>query len=79
MAIVAEVTWLKWLEDFGVMISTPTSLSSDSTGAIIIAHYPIKIELTKHNGVDTSYMCSQVHNELCLRNSSWWISSRRLR
>ena len=60
MAIIAEVTWLKWLEDFGVMISSPTPLSSYAT---IISRYPIKHELTKHISVSVSYMCSQVHNE----------------
>jgi len=64
MAIVtAEVIWLRWLlEDFGVTVSTPTPLSSDSTGAISIARDPVKHELTKHIGVDASYMRSQVHD-----------------
>ena len=57
-----EVTWLRWLlEDFGVTISTPT-LYSDNTGAISIARDPVKHELTKHIGVDASYMRSQVHD-----------------
>ena len=55
----AEVTWLRWLlEDFGVTASTPTPLSSDSTGAISIAHDPVKHELTKHIGADASNMRS---------------------
>jgi hypothetical protein len=66
MAIMtAEVTWLRWLlEDFDVIISTPTPLSSYSTGAISIARDPVKHELTKHIDVDASYMQSQVHNEV---------------
>ena len=59
------VTWLRWLlEDFGVTTSTPTPLSSDSTGAISIARDPVKHELTKHIGVDASYMRSQVHDDV---------------
>jgi len=38
------------------MSSTPTPLSFDSTGAISIARDPVKHEITKHIGVDTSYM-----------------------
>jgi hypothetical protein len=35
--VTAEVTWLRWLlEDFGVYISVPTSLLSDSTEVISI-------------------------------------------
>ena len=61
--VTAEVTWLRWLlEGFGVTVSTPTPLSSDSTGAISIARDPVKHELTKHIGVDASYMRSQVHD-----------------
>jgi hypothetical protein len=43
MALVTvEVTWLRWLlEDFGVSISMPTPLLSDSTGAISIARDPV--------------------------------------
>jgi len=64
-AVTAEITWLQWLlEDFGVMASTPTPLSSDSTGAISIARDPVKHELTKHIGVDASYMRSQVHDQI---------------
>ena len=54
--VTTEVTWLRWLlEDFGVTVSTPT-LSFDSTGAINIVRDPVKHELTKHIGVDASYM-----------------------
>jgi len=57
--VTAEVTWLRWLlEDFGVTASTPTPLCSDSTGAISIAHDPVKHELTKHIGADASNMRS---------------------
>jgi len=63
--VMAEVTWLRWLlEDFGAMSSTPTPLSSDSTGVVIIARDPVKHELTKHIGVDASYMRSQVHDDV---------------
>jgi hypothetical protein len=63
--VTAEVTWLRWLlEDFGVMTSTPTPLSSNSTGVISIARDPVKHELTKHIGVDAFYMRSQVHDEV---------------
>ncbi|XP_039806165.1 uncharacterized mitochondrial protein AtMg00810-like [Panicum virgatum] len=41
--VTAEVTWLRWLlEDFGVSVSGPTPLLSDSTGAISIARDPVK-------------------------------------
>lgn len=64
-ALTAEITWLRWLlEDFGVFVSPPTPLLSDSTGAISIARDPVKHELTKHIGVDASYMRSQVQNEV---------------
>ena len=63
--VTAEVTWLRWLlEDFSMTTSTPTPRSSNSTGAIYIAHNPIKHELTKHIGVDASYMRSEVHDEV---------------
>ena len=48
------------LEDFGVSVSGPTPLLSDSTGAISIARDPVKHELTKHIGVDASYTRAQV-------------------
>jgi hypothetical protein len=50
MALVtAEITWLRWLlENFGVSVSMPTPLLSDSTGAISIARDLVKNELTKH-------------------------------
>ena len=51
--------WLRWLlEDFGVPAIAPNPLSSDSTGAISIARDLVKHELTKHIGVDASYMRS---------------------
>jgi hypothetical protein len=54
--VTAEVTWLRWLlEDFGVSVSIPTPLLSDSTRAISIARDPIKHELTKHVGVDANF------------------------
>jgi hypothetical protein len=61
----AEVTWLQWLlEDFGVPATAPTPLSFDSTSAISIARDPVKHELTKHIGVDASYMRLQVHDQV---------------
>src|SRR3954469_3501928 len=55
--LTAEVTWLRWLlADFGVSVKTPTTLLSDSTGAISIARDPVKHELTKHIGVDASFV-----------------------
>jgi hypothetical protein len=58
-----EVTWLRWLlEDFVVSISMPTPLLLDSTWAISIAHDPVKLELTKHIGVDAHFMRSYVKN-----------------
>jgi hypothetical protein len=57
MALVtAEVTWLRWLlEDFGVSVSMPTHLLSNSTWTISIACDLIKHKLTKHVGVDAHF------------------------
>jgi hypothetical protein len=61
--VTAEVTWLQWLfENFGVSISMPTPLLSDSTWAISIARDPIKHELTKHIGVDAYFTQSHVQD-----------------
>ncbi|WVZ71148.1 LOW QUALITY PROTEIN: hypothetical protein U9M48_019768 [Paspalum notatum var. saurae] len=64
MALVtAEVTWLRsLLADFGVSVSIPTPLLTDSTGAISIARDPVKHELTKHIGVDAYYTRAQVQD-----------------
>jgi hypothetical protein len=43
------------LEDFGISISMPTPLLSDSIWAISIARDPVKYELTKHVGVDAYF------------------------
>jgi hypothetical protein len=43
------------LEDFGVSVSMPTPLLSDSTEAISIARNPVKHELTKHVDVDAHF------------------------
>ncbi|WVZ81051.1 LOW QUALITY PROTEIN: hypothetical protein U9M48_028478 [Paspalum notatum var. saurae] len=61
MALVtAEVTWLRWLlAEFGVSVSIPTPLLTDSTGAINIARDLVKHELTKHIGVDAYYTRAQ--------------------
>jgi hypothetical protein len=59
--LIAEVTWLQWLfADFGVSVTTPTPLLSDSTGAISIARDPVKHELTKRIGVDAFYTRARV-------------------
>ena len=63
--LTAEVTWLRWLlEDFGVPVTTPTTLLSDSTCAISIACDPVKHELTKHIGVDASFVRAAVHDQV---------------
>ena len=83
--LTAEVTWLRWLlADFGVSVTTPTTLLSDSTGAISIARDPVKHELTKHIGVDASFvrtMCRirLLRSSMCLQSYSWRIFSRRPR
>jgi hypothetical protein len=54
--VTTKVTWLRWLlEDFDVSISMPTPLLSGITGAISIAHDPIKHELTKYIIVDAHF------------------------
>jgi hypothetical protein len=64
-SLTTEVTWLRWLlEDFGVSITTPTSLLSDSTGDISIAQDPVKHELTKHIGVDAFFVRTVVHAQI---------------
>ena len=66
-SVTAEITWLRWLlQDFGVSTDAPTPLLSDSTGALSIARDPVKHELTKHIGVDASYMRSQVQERTVL-------------
>jgi hypothetical protein len=59
--LTAEVTWLWWLlVDFGVSVTTPTPVLSNSTCAISIARDPVKHELIKHIGVDAFYTRAQV-------------------
>jgi hypothetical protein len=43
-----------------VSVTTPTSLLSDSTGAISIAQDLVKHELTKHIGIDASFVYTAV-------------------
>jgi hypothetical protein len=83
--LIAEVIWLRWLlADFGVSVTTPTPLLSDSTCAISIARDPVKYELTKHIGVDAFYTRAQVQGEggviielfLCDLIIKHWISSK---
>ena len=63
--LTAEVTWLRWLlQDFGVSVTTPTLLLSDSTGAISIVRDPVKHELTKHIGVDAFYVRATVQDHV---------------
>jgi hypothetical protein len=63
--LTTEVTWLRWLlADFGVSVTTLTLLLSDSTGAISIAHDPVKYELIKHIGVDAFYTRANVQDQV---------------
>jgi hypothetical protein len=63
--VITDVTWLRWLlKDFGVSVSMPTPLLSDSIGAISIARDPVKYELTKHVGVDAHFTRSQVQDDV---------------
>ena len=63
--LTAKMTWLRWLlEDFGVSVTTPTTLLFDSTGAIDIARDPMKHELTKHIGVDAYYVRAAVQDHV---------------
>jgi hypothetical protein len=72
----AEVTWLRWLlEDFGVSIFMLTPLLFNSTGAISIAHDPIKHELTKYIDADAHFMRSRfimvlLFFSVCLQSSN---------
>jgi hypothetical protein len=64
-SLMAEVTWLRWLlEDFGVSVTTPTSLLSDSIGAINITRDLVKHELTKHIGVDAFFVRTAVQDQI---------------
>jgi hypothetical protein len=59
----AEFTWLWWLlENFGVSISVPTTLLSDSTGALSIARDLVNHGLTKHIGVNASCTLAQLQD-----------------
>jgi len=63
--VTAEVPWLRLLlEDFGVSVSRPTPLLSDTTSAISIARDPVKHEFAKNIGVDASYTRAQVQNDV---------------
>jgi hypothetical protein len=48
------------LEYFGVPVSMPTHLLSDSTGAINIVRDLVKYEVTKHIGVDAYFTRSHI-------------------
>jgi hypothetical protein len=78
MALVtAEITWLRWLlENFGVSVSMPTPLLSDSTGAISIARDLVKHELTKHIVLmlilrDHRFRMVLLLFSICLQSFSW--------
>jgi hypothetical protein len=45
-------------------VTTPPSLLSDSIGAISIARDPMKHELTKHIGVDASFVGTNVQDRI---------------
>jgi hypothetical protein len=63
--LTAKVTWLRWLlANFGVSVTTPTTLLSDSTSAISIARDPVKHELTKHIGFDAFYVRAEVQDQV---------------
>jgi hypothetical protein len=63
--LTAEVTWLRWLlADFGISVTIPTPVLSDSTGAISIARDPVKHKLTKHIVVDAFYTRAQVQAQV---------------
>jgi hypothetical protein len=63
--LTTKVTSLRWLlADFGVSVTTPTPLLSDSTCAINIARDLIKHELTKHIGVDAFYTRANVQDQV---------------
>jgi hypothetical protein len=63
--LTTEVTWLRWLlADFGVSVTTPTPLLSDSKDAISIARDPVKHELTKHIDVDAFYTRANVQDQV---------------
>jgi hypothetical protein len=54
--------WL--LEDFGVSAAAPTPLLLDSTSVINIADDPVKHELTKNIGVEASFVCAVVQDQV---------------
>ena len=59
------MTWLRWLlQDFGVSVTTPTPLLSDSIGPISIARDPVMHELAKHIGVDAFYVRAGVQDQV---------------
>ncbi|KAK1620108.1 hypothetical protein QYE76_025625 [Lolium multiflorum] len=55
-----DISYPVHILNFGVSVTTPTPLLSDSTGAISIARDPVKHELTKHIGVDAFYTRAQI-------------------
>ncbi|WVZ92005.1 hypothetical protein U9M48_038104 [Paspalum notatum var. saurae] len=74
----------KLYADFGISCDGPTPLHCDNTGAIWIAHDPVKHELTKHIGVDASFtrltvIRRQLIYNMCPQNCRWKISSQRHR
>jgi hypothetical protein len=55
----AEIIWLRWLlADLGASCDNSTPLFCNNMSAIQIANNPIKHELTKHIGVDASFIRS---------------------
>jgi hypothetical protein len=63
--LTTELPWLRWLlADFGVSVTTPTSLLSDNTCAISIVRDPVKHELTKHIGIDAFYTRASVQDQV---------------
>ena len=61
--LTGKLTWLWWLlQEFGVCVTTPTMLLY--TCVISIAHDPVKHELTKHIGVDASFVRASVQDHI---------------
>jgi hypothetical protein len=61
--LTGEVTWLRWLLDiFCIFVMTPTTLLSDATCVIRIASDFVKHDLTKHIGLDASFVHASVQD-----------------
>ena len=64
--LIVEEDWLRWLlEDLGVSVTTPTPLINQYMCYQHCAQ-PLKHELTKHNGVEASFVRSGVWDKVIL-------------